>query len=370
MASVPVFDFVAREKMGLRGKKHVNIPIFIPHLGCPNNCVFCNQRSISGHMDFDEEMVDYEIKSALSTICEGTETEIAFFGGSFTGIDRGLMLRLLETAYKYVKLGRVKSIRLSTRPDYIDLEILNILKRYGVKTIELGLQSMVDDVLVAAKRGHTADCARNACVLIKEYGFELVGQMMIGLPTSTIDDEIYTASEICRMGADGARIYPTVVFYETELCELARCGKYTPLSTEEAVLRTKEALRVFSDSNVPCIRVGLCASENLTSEDAVFGGPNHSAIGELAMGELFYEKIDGELGRIFAFYDDFSEQEKNITVYVPYGAVSKAVGQKKSNIYRIKEKYFKKNNIKSIRVLETDTLIGYNIKIEISKTKK
>ena len=166
-------------------KKHANIPIFIPHLGCPNQCVFCNQRSISGVHSFDSASVIPTIELALATLGRDTEAEIAFFGGSFTGIDRSLMTELLDIAYSYVTSGRVKSIRCSTRPDYIDEDVLEILKRHAVRVIELGLQSTSDDVLCLTKRGHTrSDCER-ACRMIKEQGFQLVGQMMIGLPGAT-----------------------------------------------------------------------------------------------------------------------------------------------------------------------------------------
>ena len=234
-------------------KKHANIPIFIPHLGCPNNCVFCNQRSISGRQSFDPADVVRQIEEALSTIDDGCECEIAFFGGSFTGIDRELMIYLLDTAQGYIDAGRVGAIRLSTRPDYIDRERLDILSGYGVKTIELGLQSICDRVLDVTKRGHTSKDAEEACRLIKEYGFELIGQMMIGLPSSTLEDEIYTAQKICDMGADGARVYPTVVFYNTELCEMAERGDYIPLDEDDAVMRTKEVLSVFDRRGVKCI---------------------------------------------------------------------------------------------------------------------
>ena len=347
--------------MEQKKRKHANIPIFIPHLGCPNNCVFCNQRSISGHMDFDINTVPKEIEAALKTIEERggeTETEIAFFGGSFTGIDRSLMISLLETAYSYVQSGRVDSIRLSTRPDYIDEEILGILKKYGVSTIELGLQSMDDEVLFETKRGHNANQAENACRLIKKYRFELIGQMMIGLPGATRQTEIETAEKICELGADGARVYPTVIFYKTELCEMAEKGIYEGLTNEDAVMRTKEVLKIFDGHNVPCIRVGLCASENLSSEEEVYGGANHSAIGELAMGEVFFDKMCEILEALPI------EGDKDIIFYVPRGATSKAVGQKRRNINRIKDKYFVKKHIKSVKILEKIELLGYNIKME------
>ena len=210
-------------------KKHANIPIFIPHLGCPNQCVFCNQRTISGVNKFDISRVSAQIDEALATVDPSCEVEIAFFGGSFTGIDRELMISLLEIAYDYIKRGKVSSVRCSTRPDYISDDILNILKKYGVKTVELGLQSASDKVLLKSKRGHTAYDEERACKMIVNAGLDLVGQMMIGLPGSTLEDELQTARFIVKSGAKGARIYPTVVFYDTELCEMSRRGEYTPL---------------------------------------------------------------------------------------------------------------------------------------------
>lgn len=336
-------------------KKHANIPIFIPHLGCPNNCVFCNQRSISGRQSFDPADVVRQIEEALSTIDDGCECEIAFFGGSFTGIDRELMIYLLDTAQGYIDAGRVGAIRLSTRPDYIDRERLDILSGYGVKTIELGLQSICDRVLDVTKRGHTSKDAEEACRLIKEYGFELIGQMMIGLPSSTLEDEIYTAQKICDMGADGARVYPTVVFYNTELCEMAERGDYIPLDEDDAVMRTKEVLSVFDRRGVKCIRVGLCASENLSDEDEVYGGANHSAVGELAMGELYYERICRELDSQGAIFDGGT-----LIIYASKGATSKVSGQNRRNKIRICKKY----GFDKIKILEKSEIIGYNIILE------
>ena len=334
-------------------KRHVNIPIFIPHVGCPNACVFCNQRSISGQLDFHAEHVDSQIKEALATIGEEASCEIAFFGGSFTGIDRELMIYLLSTAQKYIDEGSVEGIRLSTRPDYISEQVLDDLSHFSVKTIELGLQSLDDDVLTASGRGHTKECALRACKAVKAAGYELIGQMMIGLPHSTVEKEIMTAREIIRVGADGARVYPTVVFYDTELADMTDRGEYTPLDNEDAVYRTKEVLSVFADADVPCIRVGLQASENLADESKVLGGASHSAIGELAMGELYYDRICNEIEKTAA-------RGKELTVYVAKGCVSKAVGQKKKNKHRICQKY----GFSRIKVLEKNEIIGYNILLE------
>ena len=337
--------------------RHVNIPIFIPHMGCPNQCVFCNQRSISGHIDFSLDDARREIDAALSTVSAECETEIAFFGGSFTGIDRSLMTELLDIAQKYIDEGRVSSIRLSTRPDYINDEILDILSRYGVKTIELGLQSMDRTVLDACKRGHDASCAEMACKKIKERGFSLIGQMMIGLPSSDSEKEVMTAQKICDMGADGARIYPTVVFYETELAEMMNRGEYAPLELSDAVERTKNALSVFVQRGVPCIRVGLCAGENLSSPELVCGGANHSSIGELAMSALYLDRIEEKLS---SFCGDI--EGKNMIIYVGRGEISKVVGQKRANIEKISQKY----RPGRIKVLEKDEILRYNIIIEFS----
>ncbi len=335
--------------------KHANIPIFIPHMGCPNDCVFCNQRAISGKAGFREESVKEEIEAALATIENKKETEIAFFGGSFTGIDRALMCRLLTLAEGYVKRGIVRGIRLSTRPDYIDGEVLEILKSHGVTAVELGLQSMDDEVLRLSRRGHDSACAEMACRLVKQYGFELVGQMMIGLPGSNADKERATALRLCEMGVDAARIYPTVVFYGTELCAMAERREYLPLEENDAIKRTKIALDIFDRHHIPCIRIGLCASENLASRDEVYGGADHAALGELVMGELYYDRICERLDKIGGLAG------KNVVLHVARGATSKVIGQKRRNVERILKKY----SLNSLKVLEKKEILGYNIIIDI-----
>jgi histone acetyltransferase (RNA polymerase elongator complex component) len=194
--------------------------------------------------------------------------------------------------------------------------------------------------------------------MIKDAGYELIGQMMIGLPMSDSQSEVMTAKKIVAAGADGARVYPTVVFYDTELACMTERGEYAPLTDEQAVERTKNVLDVFDSYGVPCIRVGLQASENLSDDSKVLGGANHSAIGELAMGELYFERICREI-----------EKQKisggDLTVYVSKGSVSKAVGQKKRNKQRICQKY----GIRRIKVLEKDEILGYNIILDTSHIK-
>lgn len=326
---------------------HRNIPIFIPHMGCPHQCVFCNQRSISGCMEFDEAQVDKIIQSALSTMAEEDEIEVAFFGGSFTGIDQALMIRLLDRAQRYVAEGRIQSIRLSTRPDYISSEILEILSRYSVRHIELGLQSMDDRVLSACKRGHTKEQAINACRAVVSAGFSLTGQMMIGLPNATAESERETAKQICDLGAESARIYPTVVFYGTPLADLTQRGNYRPLSVEDAAARSADVLRVFLERNVDVIRIGLCASESLTSPEQVLTGPNHPALGELVWNEYYYQKI----------YENIQQKGlfgKEVTLTVPTGHLSKVIGQRRVNLQRI----FEKTQTRVVKVSESENAAG------------
>lgn len=337
---------------------HKNIPVFIPHLGCPNACVFCNQRAISGQTRFDERGAEWQIEEAAATLRAGDEAEIAFFGGSFTGIDRGLMMRLLDISDRFVTSGKVGAVRCSTRPDYIDTEILGILAAHHVRTIELGLQCLDDRVLGICRRGHDTETARRACRMIREAGFSLVGQMMIGLPGADGAAERATAEMICDLGADGARVYPTVVFRQTELCEMAQRGEYRPLSETEAVRRTADVLEIFDRRGVSVIRVGLCASENLASPDQVWGGPNHPALGELAMGEVFFRR---ECAAFDALPD--TDGRRGAVILVPRGAVSRAVGQKRRNTERLIEKYSASKGINRIKILEKNELFGYNIEI-------
>ncbi len=336
--------------------RHINIPIFIPHLGCPNDCVFCNQRRISGKNEFDITAVEAEIARAVSTIdYSSSQVEIAFFGGSFTGINREDMMYLLAVAKKYIDSGKAQAIRLSTRPDYIDEEILDILAAHSVTDIELGLQSMDDGVLAASKRGHTAECARCACKMIKERGFRLVGQMMIGLPKSSAKLEEMTAGEIVSLGCDGARIYPTVVFCETELCSMMERGEYTPLTLDEAVSRSARALEVFVEADIPVIRLGLCAADNLFEDGAMRGGAYHSAMGEMVYSELYYKRICENIDT------DKAHKVGELLVYVPVGEVSKASGQKKNNKERLTRKY----GFCDVRIKEDVTLAKYSVKTEI-----
>lgn len=333
--------------------RHVNIPVFIPHLGCPNMCVFCDQRAISGVSSFIRENAENTINEALSTVPAYAECEIAFFGGSFTGIDRGLMTELLDLAEGYVKSGRVSGIRMSTRPDYINEEIISILKSYTISAVELGIQSFSEGVLKASRRGHTPDISVRAMTRLHDAGFSTVGQMMVGLPSSTVEDEVECAEKICSLGAIGTRIYPTIVFRGTELCAMTMRGEYTPLTLDEAVKRSADVLDVFVRNNVTCLRIGLCESENLHSESSFYAGPNHPSIGELTYGELYYKRICEALDEVKP------ETNSVVSIMIPRGDMSMAVGQKRRNKIRIENKY----SVKSVKFIEMDGFTRYNIKI-------
>ena len=330
--------------------KHINIPIFIPHLGCPNQCIFCNQKLISGSNSFDESIVEKEIIEVLSTVGDDCIAEIAYFGGSFTGIDRELMIRLLNIAQKYVDSGKVSGIRMSTRPDYISKDIIEILKRYTVSAVELGIQSMNDEVLKYLKRGHTVSDTVNAINLLNNESIPFVGQMMVGLPKSTTDDEAFCADTICKLGASGARIYPTLVFKMTELEDITLKKEYAPLSLEEAVQRSANVLKIFNEYGVPCIRIGLCDSDNLHSSDSFVAGPNSPSIGEMVKSRLFYDKICNELA---------TGNFKNVIITCAKGKTSQVIGNKQENLIKLRKKF----ELSSIKVVENYELTHYDIKI-------
>lgn len=330
--------------------------MFIPHLGCPNMCVFCNQRSISGVEEFDPGTVIDVIETSLATIdVTNTEVELAFFGGSFTGIDRALMIRLLEIGKGYLDRGLVHSMRCSTRPDYINDEILTLLTRYGMSTVELGIQSMDDSVLLASRRGHLSSVTRDACRAVLKSGLALVGQMMIGLPGASAESEIECAEFISNCGATAARVYPTVVFRETELCSMCESGVYLPLSLDEAVERTCRVLDVFDKKQIKVIRVGLCSGENLTDPSHVYAGANDESIGEMAMSALYCERICAVLEKMGDL------RGRGCVIHCGVGSVSKISGHRRKNKTALYEKY----GIKSLKILENNELIGYNIRIEI-----
>lgn len=309
--------------------KTYNIPIFVPHRGCPFDCVFCNQKRITGtQKEVTADDVYKIISEYLKTLpSENRRIEVAFFGGSFTGIPIKEQSELLSVANEYLKKGEIDGIRLSTRPDYIDREILDNLLKYGVTTIELGVQSMDNGVLKASNRGHTREDVINAVGLIKEYSFTLGLQMMTGLPGDNDEKSLYTADEIIKLKPNIVRIYPTLTIKDTFLEKMYLAGKYKPQSVEEAVNLVKQLLLKFEKNNITVIRVGLQSTDEISENGAVVAGPVHSSFRELVESSIYYDII----------CDKLKCNCKRADVYVNPKEVSKAVGNKRYNIIKIKQ---------------------------------
>ena len=283
-------------------KKHAIIPIFIPHRGCPNDCVFCNQKAITARQtDVTPADARNIIDSYLPTLeGRGLETiEVAFFGGSFTGIPMEDQSAFLAVAQEYKSKGLIDKIHMSTRPDYINEEILDNLIKYEADIVELGVQSFDPKVLVASNRGHSVEDVYRACDLIKSYGLELGIQLMIGLPQDSLESCLYSAKETVRMEPSIARLYPTVVLNDTELLRMYERGEYEPLSTDEAVAITKEMYKIIASAGIKIIRVGLKSTDLINDSDSdqnqTVGHTYHPAFRQLVEGEIAREDLEAQL---------------------------------------------------------------------------
>lgn len=320
-------------------KKRYIIPIFVPHLGCPNNCTFCNQKTISGQT---KEVTPNDVKETveyyLSSFKEkNVYTEIAFFGGSFTGIDVEKQEDLLRVAYEFIKDKKVNSIRVSTRPDYIDKDRLKLLKKYKVKTIELGVQSTNDYILRKCKRNHTFNDVKKASKLIRWYGFTLGHQMMVGLPDSTLLDELRTAKDLAKFKPKIMRIYPVLVLKGTELEKEYLAGTYFPLSVEQAVERCKELCYFFAKKKINVIRVGLQSTDTISdlskNEDSeVVAGPYHETFRQLVEASINYDTIVRKIR-------SFNTKVKEVEILTSPDNVNNVVGYKRENVTKLKDFY-------------------------------
>lgn len=312
--------------------KHANIAIFVPHVGCPNRCSFCDQQRITGvQAPPDGGAVRAACEQALQQMGEewARNTEVAFFGGSFTAIPREYMIELLEAASPFVGEHAFHGIRISTRPDAIDPEVLGLLRVYGVTAIELGAQSMDDEVLRLNRRGHTARDVENASRMIRAGGFSLGHQMMFGLYGDTAEKTIATARRLAALQPDTMRVYPTVVLKNTMLAELYEQGRYRPLTVPEAVRMSAWLLDYFETHGVSVIRLGLHASREL--EENMIAGGYHAALGELCANELFRQRILREL-------EQCNPPLGKLVVEVAPGRVSQAVGQRRSNALMLEQR--------------------------------
>lgn len=304
-------------------KRFCNIPIFIPERACPFRCIYCNQYTITGKQEpIEKEEIDKTIRLYLSTLPTDALKRVAFFGGTFTGMGIDEQNHYLEAVAPYLRSGEVAEIQLSTRPDYITPEILENLKRHGVGIIELGAQSLDDDVLRHSGRGHTAECVERAARLIRDSGFKLGLQMMVGLPHDTKDRTIRTAQKIISLGADCTRIYPTLVVRDTPLEQLYLKGEYVPLILEEAIDWTLAALDLFEANGVKVLRVGLHPSEGLRNGDQLVAGPFHISFKELVLTERWRRRLE-QLAN--------ATSGDRIEIHVPHGETNAAIGYGASN---------------------------------------
>ena len=321
------------------------IPVFVPHLGCPNDCVFCNQRRISGMPEpAGPETVVNAIENAAALTPMGTKRQLAFYGGSFTAIPALEQEQLLAAAKPYLDSGIISSIRLSTRPDAIDMEVLARLRKYGVETVELGAQSLDDNVLHLSGRGHTAKEVEDASKLIKEEGFKLILQMMTGLPGDSEESSIETARKIIALKPNGVRIYPTVIVRDTALYDMWQSGEYSEHTVEDAVRVCSKLVTLFEEAAIPIIRLGLNPTDELSGGSAV-GGAYHPALGEMVHSRIMRNKAEKLLK---------NSEGKNVVLGVNNSDISKMTGQHRCNIDFLIEKF----SLKSLKIKAADVEKG------------
>lgn len=331
------------------------IPVFVPHLGCPHACVFCNQRRISGAVTpATAEDVKNSIEKAAAFLPKGGKRQLAFYGGSFTAIPAREQEALLGAAKEALDRGEIDAIRLSTRPDAIDEAVLDRLRRYGVETVELGAQSMDDEVLRLAGRGHTAADVELAAKLVKTAGFQLILQMMTGLPGSSDESDIETARKIIALQPDGVRIYPTVIVRDTALYDLWRAGAYMEHTVEDAVRVCAKLLPLFEAAEIPVIRLGLNPTQEL-SQGAAVAGAYHPALGELVKSRVMLEKARTLLKD--------TEPGSSICITVGKGKTSQMAGQHRENIRRLTEEF----GLAELKIREKSSETGEILSVSIEK---
>ena len=346
-------------------KKHYIIPIFVPHKGCPHDCIFCNQKKITGQIEeVTAKDVKAKIEDYLDTIHEGgSHIEVAFYGGSFTAIPLEYQEQLLDAAFMYVKAGKIAGIRVSTRPDCIDARISENLRKYGVRTVELGVQSMDEDVLKLCNRGHSPGDVTNAVGILKEFGFSVGVQMMIGLPGDTEEKAVKTAKALIALKPDIARIYPALTIKNTYMEEMFIRGEYQPLTLDEAVELSKKLLILFESNGINVIRIGLQPTENINSGKDVVAGPFHPSMRHLVESLIYRDML--------AYLLEKEGEKKEITLGINPKNVSELVGHKKNNIDYIKSKFFiDKIEIFQDKSVEDGTIMLNNGKISVIMSKK
>jgi histone acetyltransferase (RNA polymerase elongator complex component) len=332
------------------------IPVFIPHAGCPHQCVFCNQKAITRSAIQAPSFLQIEaaIRSYLNYLTPDRKpVQIAFFGGNFLGIDRQEILRLLNTATTFVNAGVVDSIRFSTRPDTLTKGRLEILKEFPVSTIEIGAQSMNDTVLERCRRGHTARQTASAAYLAKVGGYEVGIQMMVGLPGDDDAGAILTGRKIVELAPDFVRIYPAVVLEGSLLANWYRKGQYTPLSLSASVSLVKRLYLMFQGSNIAVIRMGLQATADLQDGSILLAGPFHPAFGHLVISEIYRDKVI-DLLKVSG------TASETVTLRVNPKRISTMRGLKNENIQYLKNRF----HIRHIDVIGDSLMSDHHITLE------
>ena len=336
------------------------VPVFIPHLGCPHQCAFCNQKAISGKRagKISIPQVREQIHRFLAYPRNAhRNVQISFYGGSFLGLDKETVVALLELASGFVKLGNVNGIRFSTRPDTISLETLQLLKEYPVQTVEIGVQSMDDHVLAKSRRGHTARDTEHAIALLKATPYEIGLQMMIGLPGGSATASQMTAQKIAGFAPDFVRIYPAVVLKGSPMAAWHANGTFMPLSLDEAVAQVKDLYLFFQEKAIPVIRMGLQASEELDSEQTVIAGPYHPAFGHLVMSSIWLDKA-------VALLDAETISSEKAVLYVRPENISNLRGQKNGNIIQLMDRF----HLKAVEVKPDRALTDDHMRVEWKAT--
>lgn len=300
------------------------LPIFIPHAGCPHQCVFCNQKTISGQKNTAESGAREQIARWLQWLRPSLENEAAFYGGSFTALDSDLQERLLFLTDELLERGIIGSVRLSTRPDYIDDKKLELLKKHSVRLVELGVQSLDDRVLEAAGRGHTAADVVQAMKQLRAYNFKTGLQLMVGMPLQSFSSLQDTVAQVIKLQPDIARIYPLLVIKGTPLAESWAKGEFQPLSLKEAVRQSAWVYDQLTTNGIKVIRVGLQPDDELCAPGNILAGPFHPSMGELVQSFLLRERLTDKLLAV--------KGAAHIVISCPAKMESKLRGMKNSNI--------------------------------------
>ena len=334
-------------------KKYV-IPIFVTHMGCPFQCIFCNQQQISGKTKkADIEYLDTTVEDHLKTISPQSKIQIGFYGGSFTGIPIETQQSLLKKASKYVENGLIDGIRVSTRPDYISNDIIELLKKYNVNLVELGVQSLDDEVLRLSKRGYESNTVYKAVQILKSNEMQFGIQVMTGLPGDTPEKSIQTAKKTAELNPHTVRIYPTLVIKNTYLEIMFANNDYTPQSLDEAVEICTKMLDIFDQRNINVIRVGLQTTSDIKSGGDVIAGPFHPSFRQLVESQLLRKRIEKVIKKKKLM------NMNEVIIETSLQNTSNIVGHKKSNA-----RYFnKKFNIGNIIIKRNSDLCGYDFRV-------